>query len=205
MANFFRTLDTSIKDCSSSGDVASLAILERLKMYLSTGNFSSYSRAKELISVNGLSWKEASYVLKIKPDTVKRARYVLSEEVWNIVGKDFFDRLKEGDLAYCDSIVESLHVEEIVSPIPLDVSKLIRSLASEEDLNSIGSVTELSAYSKELDFLVGVSEPMVRAKVSNLDIGRLLALLGILDGSLGNPHIRVAINEHILGKAGDLL
>lgn len=205
MANFFRTLDTSIKNCSSSGDVASLAILERLKMYLSTGNFSSYSRAKELIAVNGLSWKDASLVLRLKPDTVKRARYSVSEEAWSIVGKDFFERLKEGDLSYCDSIVESIHVEEVISPIPLNISKLIRSLASEEDLNNIGGVTELSAYSRELDFLVGISEPVVMAKVSNLDIGRLLALVDILDGSLGNAPIRVAINEHILEKAGELL
>lgn len=205
MANFFRTLDTSIKDCSSSGDVASLAILERLRMYVSTGNFSSYSRAKELISVNGLPWKEASRVLGLKPDSVKRARYVISKEIWSIIGTDFFERLNNGDLDYCDSIVESLHVDVVDSPIPLDISKLIRSLASEEDLNALGDFTELSEYSEELEFLVGISEPVVRAKVSNLDIGRLLVLLGILDGSLGNVPIRVAINEYILGKAGDLL
>lgn len=205
MSNFFRTLDTSIKECSSSGDVASLAILERLKMYVSTGEFSSYKRAKELISVNGLSWKDASLVLGIKPDTVKRARYTLSEEVWSIVGKDFFQRLKDGDLAYCDSIVESLHVEEISSPIPLEVSKLIRSLASEDDLNSLGEFSDMSEYVEELDFLVGISEPMVRAKVSNLSIGKLLVLLGILDGTLGNAPIRVALNDHILGKAGNYL
>ena len=205
MSNFFRTLDTSIKECSSSGDVASLAILERLKMYVSTGEFSSYKRAKELISVNGLSWKDASLVLGIKPDTVKRARYTLSEEVWSIVGKDFFQRLKDGNLEYCNSIVESLHVEEISSPIPLEVSKLIRSLASEEDLNSLGEFSDMSEYVGELDFLVGISEPMVRAKVSNLSIGKLLVLLGILDGTLGNAHIRVALNDHILGKAGNYL
>ena len=194
MSNFFRTLDTSIKECSSSGDVASLAILERLKMYVSTGEFSSYKRAKELISVNGLSWKDASLVLGIKPDTVKRARYTLSEEVWSIVGKDFFQRLKDGNLEYCNSIVESLHVEEISSPIPLEVSKLIRSLASEEDLNSLGEFSDMSEY-----------DPMVRAKVAHLSIGTLVVLLGTLDGTLGNAHIRVALNDHILGKAGNYL
>lgn len=205
MSNFFRTLDKAIESCSSSGDVASLVILERLRSYTSTGSFSSYKRAKELIALNGLTWKDASLVLGIQPDSVKRARYMVSKEIWDIVGEDFFNRLDEGDLDYCESVVEALYDKNVTSPIVSGVSLLLRSLVRDDDLDSVCSYTELSEYASELEFLAGLSEPVIRAKASNLDMGRLVVLLDILEGNLGNAAVRVALNDYILGKAEENL
>lgn len=205
MRNFFKTLSSELDRASLDGDVLSLAILSKLNVYISSGNFSKYKRTKDFLFVKDLTYIEAAKVLNLKETTVRAKRQDLSDEVYTLVGRDFFTRLKDGDFDYCESVVNSLELEDVIrNVIPKGVSDIIRGLVDLDRVIPSQNIA-LTDFEDELRFLVSVSEPMLKAKISNLDIEKLNILLGVLEGDVGSKQLQNRLINAILTEAANKL
>ncbi len=205
MRNFFKTLASELDRASLDGDVLSLAILSKLNVYISSGNFSKYKRTKDFLFVKDLTYIEAAKVLNLKETTVRAKRQDLSDEAYSLVGRDFFTRLKDGDFDYCESVVNSLELEDVIrNVIPKGVSDIIRGLVDLDRVMPSQNIA-LTDFEDELRFLVSVSEPMLKAKISNLDIEKLNILLGVLEGDVGSKQLQNRLINAILTEAANKL
>lgn len=206
MANFFKTLDSAIQSSVKSEDLVALSLLEKLKLYLSDGKYSSYKRASEVINLNNVPIKDASIVLGITADTLKRARYSLSKEAWGIFGNDFFERLKLGDYDYCENLVSSVvGSSPSIDVLPRGLHELLVSVGESSGVFEYIGDLDLDDCSRELEFLLTISEPYIRAVSSNLDISKLLRLANAVNGSSGETLLQNRIIDYILSKSGEVL
>ena len=63
----------------------------------------------------------------------------------------------------------------------------------------------LSSYVEEVNFLVSVSSPYIKAKVSNLDISKLLYAIGVLQGKVGTHLEHANLVNYIMERSGEEL
>ena len=119
---------------------------------------------------------------------------------------DFFDKLDSGDYTTCNSILDFLVVDNVgATLLPSGVSSLIESVATAKELKDSKELSELSSYVDEVNFLVSISSPYIKARVSNLDISKLLYAIGVLQGAMGTPTEHANLVNYILERSGDAL
>lgn len=206
MANLFKTLDIKRKEYVEKGDTSALTILSRLEGYVESGQYSKYKFATKFFAYRNLTAKEAGELLGTTAESVKRRRHELSSEAWRLIGSDFFDRLDSGDYTTCNSIMDFLVGDHVGSTfLPLGTSSLIESIATSDELKASKGMSELSSYVDEVNFLVTISSPYIKARVSNLDISKLLYAIGVLQGTLGTSTEHANLVNYILERSGDAL
>lgn len=206
MSNFFKTLDRSKKHFTSVGDVQACSILYRLESYIESGRYSEYKKANQFYALRNLKLLEIAALLGVSYDTVKRRRTSLSSEAWGCVGKDFFTLLDQGSYEECEAVVSMLDNDDLSQSLfPNGVTSIIEGLATSEDRSFLQGNHTPSTFVDEVNFLVSISEPVIKAQVSNLNVGKLLYLLGLLNGSVGSRKDKADLTNYILEKAGELL
>lgn len=206
MANLFKTLDIKRNEYVEKGDMSALSVLSRLEGYVEGGHYSKYKFANKYYSYRNLSAKDVGELLGVSAESVKRRRNELSSACWNLIGLDFFDKLDSGDYTTCNSILDFIVVDNVgATLLPSGVSSLIESVATAKELKDSKELSELSSYVEEVNFLVSISSPYIKARVSNLDISKLLYAIGVLQGTMGTPTEHANLVNYILERSGDAL
>lgn len=206
MANLFKTLDAKREEYVKTGNVQALSVLSRLEGYVEGGNYSKYKYASKFYAYRNLTAKDVGLLLSISPETVKRSRHTLSKECWTVIGEDFFTNLDKGEFDKCNSILDFLLGDYVgTTLLPLGIVSLIESVATAEELNSVKEEHNLATYIEEVNFLVSISSPYIKARVSNLDISKLLYAIGVLQGTMGTPTEHANLVNYILERSGDAL
>lgn len=206
MSNFFKTLEQKKEEYLASKNVESLAVLYRLESYIESGRYSKVKKASQFFALRNLKAKEVGAILGISAETVKRTRFTLSCDAWNAVGRNFFSLLDSGKYSECNSVLDYLLGDsKLSSVIPNGIKPILDSIATEDDRAILKTEQQPSSFVEEINFLVTISEPYIRAKTSNLNVGRLLYLMGVLDGSVGTRADHVGLVNYIMEKAGEEL
>ena len=78
-------------------------------------------------------------------------------------------------------------------------------MATAEELNSVKEEHNLSTYIEEVNFLVSISSPYIKAKISNLNIGNLLYAIRVLEGKVGSPSEHANLVNYIMERSGEEL
>lgn len=206
MANLFKTLDEKRESYVNQGDTLALGVLSRLEGYVESGTYSKYKNANKFYVYRRLSAKDVGTLLGISPETVKRTRHTLSSECWKLIGKDFFVNLDNGEYDKCNSVLDYLLGDYAgASLLPLGIVSTIESIATPEELKGVMDTHNLSSYVEEVNFLVSISSPYIKAKVSNLDISKLLYAIGVLQGKVGTPSEHANLVNYIMERSGEEL
>lgn len=206
MANLFKTLDEKRESYVNQGDTLALGVLSRLEGYVESGTYSKYKQANKFYVYRRLSAKDVGTLLGISPETVKRTRHTLSSECWKLIGKDFFVNLDNGEYDKCNSVLDYLLGDYAgASLLPLGIVSTIESIATPEELKGVMDTHNLSSYVEEVNFLVSISSPYIKAKVSNLDISKLLYAIGVLQGKVGTPSEHANLVNYIMERSGEEL
>ena len=206
MSNFFKTLEQKKEEYLANKNVESLAVLYRLESYIESGRYSKVKKASQFFALRNLKAKEVGDILGISAETVKRTRFTLSLSAWNAVGRDFFSLLDSGKYSECNSVLDYLLGDsKLSSVIPNGIKPILDSIATGADRDILKTEQQPSSFVEEINFLVTISEPYIRAKTSNLNVGRLLYLMGVLDGSVGTRADHVGLVNYIMEKAGEEL
>lgn len=206
MANLFKTLDEKRESYVNQGDTLALGVLSRLEGYVESGTYSKYKNANKFYVYRRLSAKDVGTLLGISPETVKRTRHTLSSECWKLIGKDFFVNLDNGEYDKCNSVLDYLLGDYAgASLLPLGIVSMIESIATPEELKGVMDTHNLSSYVEEVNFLVSISSPYIKAKVSNLDISKLLYAIGVLQGKVGTPSEHANLVNYIMERSGEEL
>ena len=206
MSNFFKTLEQKKEEYLASKNVESLAVLYRLESYIESGRYSKVKKASQFFALRNLKAKEVGAILGISAETVKRTRFTLSCEAWDAVGKDFFSLLDSGDYSACNSVLDYLLGDsKLSSVVPNGIKPILDSVATASDRSILKTEQQPSSFVEEINFLVTISEPYIRARISNLNLGKLLYLFGVLDGSVGTRADHVGLVNYIMEKAGEEL
>lgn len=206
MANLFKTLDEKRESYVNQGDTLALGVLSRLEGYVESGTYSKYKLANKFYVYRRLSAKDVGTLLGISPETVKRTRHTLSSECWKLIGKDFFVNLDNGEYDKCNSVLDYLLGDYAgASLLPLGIVSTIESIATPEELKGVMDTHNLSSYVEEVNFLVSISSPYIKAKVSNLDISKLLYAIGVLQGKVGTPSEHANLVNYIMERSGEEL
>lgn len=206
MANLFKTLDEKRESYVNQGNTLALGVLSRLEGYIESGAYSKYKHANKFYVYRRLSAKDVGTLLGIAPGTVKRTRHTLSSECWKLIGEDFFSSLDNGEYDKCNSVLDYLMGDYAgASLLPLGIVSTIESIATPEELKGVKEKHNLSSYVEEVNFLVSVSSPYIKAKVSNLDISKLLYAIGVLQGKVGTPLEHANLVNYIMERSGEEL
>jgi hypothetical protein len=206
MANLFKTLDEKRESYVNQGDTLALGVLSRLEGYVESGTYSKYKHSNKFYVYRRLSAKDVGTLLGISPETVKRTRHTLSSECWKLIGKDFFVNLDSGEYDKCNSVLDYLLGDYAgASLLPLGIVSTIESIATPEELKGVMDTHNLSSYVEEVNFLVSISSPYIKAKVSNLDISKLLYAIGVLQGKVGTPSEHANLVNYIMERSGEEL
>jgi hypothetical protein len=206
MANLFKTLDSKREEYVKTGNVQALSVLSRLEGYVEGGNYTKYKYASKFYAYRNLTAKDVGLLLSISPETVKRSRHTLSKECWSVIGEDFFTNLDNGEVDKCNSILDFLLGDYVgTTLLPTGIVSLVESVATAEELNSVKEEHNLSTYIEEVNFLVSISSPYIKAKISNLNIGNLLYAIRVLEGKVGSPSEHANLVNYIMERSGEEL
>lgn len=195
--NFLRELRSFERYFYGVGDVAGLTLVRDLNNLLEEGKFTSFRRYRELLDLADLSNAEGARQMGVGESYFKTQLSNMSTKLYSILGKDFFTLLRDGKDNYKearnrlgllsgDISVSGLFTRDVVSMLP----------RYSENLDSFGQKDEKFVPSKfvdELSFLIGVSEAVLKAKISSLDASKLAYLLRLIDGKEGTPQDRIAL------------
>lgn len=179
--SFFNEFDKLQK--SNPPEDVNVLLLE-MKEFLKKGTYSNYKRSKELMNFWGMTSIYASKCMGLSEAAIRVKRRDLSNELYQLFGKDVFDRLRSGDRSVLKEIrtkIKILQVDKLSTDyIPMEFIEYIRSHSDVSDATY--SVKECKG---EIAFLVRHSINMFEKEVSSLDLNKLMFLLRLLDRKSG--------------------
>lgn len=209
MENFFKRFDRSMEFANNTGTIDSLKLLIRLNKYISELSFTNYSRAGELIRYRTVSSSVAGDKMGIGSTYYRQKMSEISNHLWGMFGKDFFDRLDRAsaeDITHCNLILENVENQWTIDKF-LDSSTLnfIKNNIDLEDLEKLKKEHNIDKFVEEIKFLSDISIPTLTARLSNLSGWKILYLLGVLDGTIGTNETKTRLVTYLIEKAGDEL
>lgn len=198
MLSFFQTLEHYKDLAIQSNNVESILILTDLESLVNSGSFSSYSKASEFMALRNLPAKRVAEIVGIKPESVKAKRSELSKQAWTVFGYDFFTSLASGKYSECRAVISFVkESQDSKNLIPISLQDLIRASCTKADLAKLVESHNVQTFVKELEFLSLLSEPYLRARITNLEPWRLLYLVEVLNGKTGSFKDRVGVSNYL--------
>lgn len=184
--NFLKELADAAKDID---DPEAKAILRQVIEFTLKGEFSGYSKARELIATQSLATGVddmtvalgAAYLGIGENNFIKR-RTAISNELYSLFGEDFFRRLRKVpvDKGLKDLVANVIDGVNIFDYVPVDVVTRAHFASKLEKTDE--EVYAPQDCVKELNFLRKYSLPRMWESFNSLDMGKLSYLLGILEG-----------------------
>lgn len=209
MENFFKRFDRSMDFANNTGTIDSLKLLIRLNKFISKLSFTNYSRADELIRLRTVSSSVAGEKMGIGSTYYRQKMSEISNTLWGMFGKDFFDRLDRAsseDISHCNIILENVENQWTIDKFYDSTTlEFIKNNIDLEDLEKIKKEHDIDKFVDEIKFLSDISIPTLTARLSNLEGWKLLYLLGVLDGSIGTNETKSRLVSYLIEKAGEEL
>lgn len=194
--SFFRSMNLLKKQIVSERNKEEGDIWLEVKDLMVSGSYSTYKQCKEFVTMV-MSGYNDSYIARnfnIEEPTVRIHKRKISNELYSLFGKDFFD-LFDNFSANKETIKARLINAKscnITSNdlVPDIITALVAtSINAEEPLSSI----DLGFCHKEISFLVRHSLKKIREEFKDLDVLKLEYLLRVLNRQTGSAKDRQEI------------
>lgn len=185
MHTFFYMLNKTIESSEFNHNKKLEDFCYKVKDFVQDGSFTSYDRARELMSYMNESDSFTAQMMGLTAGTVKQTRYKRSIELYEIFGYDFFNVISAGDSKAIEEGERRLHLA-IKSYKSTDFlyRELISTILSKGDVDSS---IDISTCAKEIQFLVKYSKQSIERDIQGLDYNKLVYLIKMLDNEEGTP------------------
>ena len=183
---FFNVVDRIERDSLITGNRQQYAVVRDLKSYIQKGTFTRYRHAKEILSYWGMSDREimnlphSSFRTK---SNINAQRTRLSDDLYDLFGVDFLDKLRKGDkpsLTDCQNVLSILkNGKHVTDYIPQEFVDYIFLHSDTQDFT-------LKDCAKEYQFLKRYSIQSFKKDLKALNINKVYYMIRILKGESGN-------------------
>lgn len=193
---------TQLKDVEEHLTVSEVSplrkeLLERVKTYLESGEFTSYKKFDTLLSVRFASSDLQAKVLDVNPTNLRRIKSQVTQEALAVIGDKTFDIIMYGSEAEVKRLLRDL-------PVLFDdsCSETLFSLNLLEKVKLVG-VDATTAYpvsdcKPELALLYWLCNTRLPELLSNVDIDRVAFLLRCINRTGGTKEDRLEIMRVLL-------
>lgn len=155
-----------------------------IKGFVMTGSFTNYKKVKVLLNYWGYPDNYVSKMTGMKEPTVRVARRNLSNELYELLGYDFFEVVGIGDKKAIEEGRERLNLAKKGFSADSFLSHdLIQSICSRAKI--IDDV-DITSCGFEIQFLVRHSKQSLEKEMSMLDIDKLAYLIRLLNNETGS-------------------
>ena len=182
---FFNVVDRIERDSLNTGNRQQYSVVRELKSYIQRGTFTRYCHAKEILSYWGMSDKQimelpnSSFRTK---SNINAQRTRLSDDLYDLFGEEFLEKLKKGDKASldeCKYVIDLLKINrDITDFIPQEFVDYIFLHSETQDF-------KLNECTKEYQFLKRYSVQSFKRELRSLNINKVFYMLRILKGEAG--------------------
>ena len=191
--SFLRNMDLLRREILKTKNREQSDIWLEVKDFMLTGHYSSYKQCSELVRMS-LSGYDDSYIARsfnIEEGTVRIHKRNISNELYALFGKDFFELFDNfssnkkqiiSRVGYAKCFDKS-STDLLPDVIPAMVST---SVGLEEPLESIN----LDSCHREISFLVRHSLSKIKEEFRSLDLLKLEYLIGVLNRKSGTVEDR---------------
>lgn len=187
MRSFYRSMLDCREAIYKKRDRAAADVYSSVEKFLKEGRYSTYRKANELstMRLSGYSEEAMAAQLDVNVGTVRTHTRNVSNELYQLFGANFFDmlsnyadnRLKVGAVLYRVKHQGDMAVTYILPDV----------VATVRDRVSGGGSYPLNECSQEIDLLRRYSRDFLSEALKEVDIGKLMYLIDILDGNKGTP------------------
>jgi hypothetical protein len=177
--------------------------LKRITEYLKEGSYTDYVHKKavlEMITFYDYNIQADALLSKrlgIAKSTVRIARKRMSDEAVALLGTDVADTIMRGSQRALSKLVREIDIlENIVNSIdllPFEIVSIINQCPLSDMPFYDRCANGLKECKKELTFLNWYSTKRIKALISELDLGKLLYILDVLDDPK-HPYYKTAVN-----------
>lgn len=159
-------------------------LYKELHTFVLDGDYSSVKSAPKLVKLidMGASEQVKASALAITGDTVRNKTRTISMELFELFGRDFFEKARSGDISQeeeCKHILfAAVRSCRSSSDYVLDEVKMQTNYSPRDNMPEF----PLDDCKEELSFLLDYSRPALSIRLSSLDKGKLNYLMSLLDG-----------------------
>lgn len=199
--NFFRCM----KECKSiialNRDTEAGKVWLSVKTFAESGDYSSYKKASALVKlvIGGYSDTYIADSLGIEEATVRIHKRNISNELYKLLGNDFFDLLKDYNANKKEIDIRLSNIKNFnlksSDVLPSEVLAFVNRSTVTNPINYI----DLKECKSELSFIVRHSTSAMQRGAAGLDINKLHYLLSIIDSNLGTPDDRCYVLNLMTG------
>lgn len=204
MAKYNKNFFINMKDCkdciSRQRNAEAGKVWLSVKSFAESGVYSSYKKSSDLVKLI-LGGYNDSYIatnLGIEQPTVRIHKRNISNELYFILGYDFFDLLKSYNENKEEVSVRMSSIDNFNLKTTDLVSEDIIALVNSSTISPIKSI-DLDECKKELSFLSKYSITSIKRDCRSLDLNKLHYILGVIDSSVGNSKDRSYIINLLTG------
>lgn len=187
MRSFYRAMLDCRGVIYKKRDRAAADVYSSVERFLKEGHYSTYRKANELSTMRLSNYSEEAMAaqLGVNVGTVRTHTRNVSKELYQLFGTNFFDMLSN----YADY---RLKVDGVLYRVKhqgdMAVTYVLPDVVSAvKDQSSTSGSYSLNDCSQEIDFLRRYSRSFMFEALKEVDLGKLMYLLDILDGNKGSP------------------
>lgn len=198
MARSFFTWMTLTKNQNS--DQYTREVVEWLENWMRTNTFSRYRKSKTVVENYTLGVKDLSTLLRVSEKTAKEARLLVSKELFQIFGEDFFTVLSEKSENSRKEIQNRLNFVESsygIENIRTDVVLKVKTQGKEKGTKERIRVEDCA---REILFLKRNTVHSLHDELNDLDLVKLNYLLEMLEGTAGEHKDKLALVNFLRGE-----
>jgi hypothetical protein len=197
MANFFRAM-LSCKDAIySNRDRSAAAVYSRVQTIVENGSYSTYKNVKVLAQMKLRKCTDGAIAsrLGIEPATVRNHCMSVSNDLYRLFGKNFFDLLSNFSQNR-EKVLSAVERAESAGGSAFDyILSDVLTLVGEEPATPM----PIEDCDKELDFLACYSRSFLSSSVSSIDLGKVAYLISVLNGDAGSSSEWKLISDRLNG------
>jgi hypothetical protein len=183
MKKFFTNID--VLSTTKGYDERLVGFLGELKEYIKTEYPFQYRNSFKYMPLWGKTDLEISNILGMSKNTVSSAKRLMSNELYESFGHDFFtvavNNLKEAKMRLI--VVKNYRNVDTVL-----VSGFVDFISKNKNLESLD--IDIEDCNKEIEFLKKYSRTTIKRDLKELDRDKIEYLIGILENKVGSPKNR---------------
>lgn len=201
--NFFREILFQERKAIAEQDNEVLSALAAIKGFVRSGRgvWTTYRRLDEFVAV---CFKPVPLISKSMGLTETSTRDLISQlsnNLYSVLGRDFFDLLKARDFSEVYNRMDVLMFEDSLDVVLTDLWRESAKRISGKE-SRLGLVHyDPDDMNKEIKLIVDFSRFALRERMEGVSQARVAYLLGVLDGTYGSPAERTDLINRIRKEA----
>lgn len=184
MRSFFYNLDKVSSDAYNNHNKELYSLSCDVRQYILEGSFTRYKKANLLLGYWGETDSYTANMIGMKEGTVRVTRRNLSNELYELLGYDFFSIIGVGDKK---AITEGRNRLGLVLMGTSADSFLYREFINSMNTSSEHSeIVDIKSCAMEIQFLEKHSKTTIEKELSMLDKNKLAFLIRVLNNESGS-------------------